>query len=230
MAKTEFPLLLVRFAFLLACTPAIRADVVFSNLTGVYDTFGLVCTDRVFGCTGMPGRGFYTYKAEAFTPIQAYFLTDVQIPIFYPTPAYKGLDYSVGLYLDNNGVPGMPLSSVGEGVSDDTVAVLTPPPNTIQLSPFTQYWIVVTSRTLVLWEGGGGASSAPSATFRYPGDLFPPPPPPSWAASGPGTLQFQVDGTPSSAAVPEPASLLLLASALSAIILARIRRPQAGKH
>ena len=73
------------------------------------------------------------------------------------------------------------------------------------LTAGSEYWLVLSpfdSTTEIGWEGGGSGSTPEATPFSGTNE---------WVNVGPYTLQFQIDGP----TVPEPASWILLGSALA---------------
>jgi hypothetical protein len=177
-----------------------RADVVFSNVTGTgtVNNFTGVCGSGAPSCT--PDG---IWAAGEFTPAANYSLTDAQALV--ATGTSSTATFNVFLYSNKSGVPGSAIEQIGFGLT----ATTNPPgslitANTVNtpitLVSGTPYWLVLApaaANSFINWANGG----SPAAPFAVSGDGGS-----TWGASGNVTDQFQIDGTP----VPEPSSFVLL--------------------
>jgi hypothetical protein len=151
-------------------------------------------------------------------------VNQVQVKVENAQIALDTGNFDIFLYSDLAGAPGSSLETLGTDLtaplSLGIVAVTGFSP--VALTSGTQYWLVVTgaagSHNFGYWAGGG--------TPTVVGELSP-------TANGAGSWfvpttsvspQFEIDGTATSAtAVPEPSTLFLLGSALTALALLRNR-------
>jgi hypothetical protein len=183
----------------------LRADVVFSNVTG---TGTVTAGASVCGPTSNACRFSDTFVGEEFTPVANYTMVDAQAFIF-ANGLGDNQTFDVFLYSNTGGVPGSVIEQIGFGL-----AATTPFPgslitaNTINtpitLTSGTPYWLVLEphlANSTVLWADGGPSFIPESASFNGGQN---------WAAGNNSTLQFQIDGAPVAAAVPEPSSFVLL--------------------
>jgi PEP-CTERM motif len=196
--------LAVSTTLLSSATPVIAA-VVFSNVVG-----------NCCGGFGVEGANYGTVSLGAsFTPAGNYLMTDAQVMVFQTIGTGGDPYFNVSLFSDAGGVPGASIATLGVGltasVGGGIVIASGAMPN---LSAGTTYWLVLTpydNATQVGWEMGGSPLVPLADTTSSTGAG-------GWLGLGPNDAQFQIDGT----AVPEPSSLLLLASgALAAIGAAR---------
>jgi hypothetical protein len=193
-------------ALLVGAAVTIHADVVFFNVTSTADVSSgsIVCGGSNGACLFLGGL----IEAEAFTPVADYTMTDAQVLVEAPEAVPGDSDFNVFLYSNSSGVPGSPIEQIGFGlaaaaayslITADTIA--TP----ITLTSGTEYWLVLKpadSGSFINW-GNGGSPSVPFAYSANGGSDWDP---------GTNTDQFQIDGAPVSASIPEPSSLLLLAT------------------
>jgi hypothetical protein len=197
-----------------------KADIVFSNLTGVNSGGIVIC--GVTPCSAF-GSGIPQTLAEQFTPSADYVFGDAIVEI---GDSFSS-DENVNVYLaaDSSGLPGSFIEQIGFGLSpsaQNTItanSIATP----IQLTSGTPYWLVVTpadSNTAVTWDDGGSAfvETAFSPTADGMSD---------WRLDGPSSGQMEIDGTPGLVtATPEP-RLLVFATCGLLIIGAGLRRNRA---
>jgi hypothetical protein len=177
----------------------VEAATIFSNYNGV-------------NCNCGEKGGF---GASAFTPVENFDFTGAAAFINIIRPPRQ---ISLMLYTSSAGLPDMELWTSGTlslGTSLELVsASYSGPP--ILLDAGTAYFLGVdlTAPSLVAWLGDG-SSSVPFAfsTSGAPG---------TWTAAGPLAEQFEVFGDPT--AIPEPASLTLLALGVAGLAGARWRR------
>jgi hypothetical protein len=140
---------------------------------------------------------------------------------FDPKPNF----FSVVLGLDNNGVPGSGLGGASAGPIPQAPSLVTLNLAPIALMAGTEYWLTMTPTPIhyTYWVGGG-SPTVPGARINWNGftgqnanspDLHQPP---MWFASGPTTLQFEIDGVPTPLATPEPSDLALLSLAMLLVL------------
>jgi hypothetical protein len=184
---------------------SMRADVVFSNLTGTGPVTGSsnVCGALASGC----GNGGGVWDASGFTPAANYSLTDAQM-LVAKSLVDAPYTFDVFLYSNNGGVPGSAIEQIGFGLTASanypgsliTANTVSTP---ITLVSGTPYWLVLapaSAKSFITWSNAG-SPEAPFAQSLDGGN--------TWGVNNDLTPQFQIDGTPV-AAVPEPSSFLLL--------------------
>jgi hypothetical protein len=208
----------------LSCCLSANADVIFSNITGPYFGGGdPICDTSSPDCP----VNFWIDSAAAFTPTVDFTLTEAQVAINDGGIGNSdGNNFDVTIWSDSNGVPGSEIGNVG------SAGIFPPaPPSIVSVSesftPFTlfagtQYWLVVEESPVdccgyVVWETGG-SSNEPTATSHCTGfedlglqcPLGPGTDPLApWTSAGSDSLQFEIDGVPIGAPVPEPSTFLL---------------------
>jgi hypothetical protein len=229
--------------FALSCCLSANADVIFSNITGPTSAFYLASGDPI--CDGSAPdchyfTGIWTDAAAAFTPTVDFTLTEAQVVINDGSVGSSdGNSFDVTIWSDSNGLPGSEIGNVGgTGISPPA------PPSILSVSesstPFTllagtQYWVVLEEISVdccgfVVWERGG-SSNEPTATstctdfdtqcLSGPGAD----PDAPWTSAGSDSLQFEIDGVPTGAPVPEPSTFLLTTIGLALCFCgARYRR------
>jgi hypothetical protein len=194
-------------AMLVVAAATAHADVVFSNVTSTSDVNNstAVCGSKAPPCPNPVGG---LIDAEAFTPSADFTMTDAQVLVIVAVGAGGDSDFNVFLYSNASGVPGSLIEQIGFDVAATTTfpgsmitanSIATP----ITLTSGTEYWLVLgpaDSDSFVGWENGG----SPSVPFAYSGDGGT-----SWGTDT-AADQFEIDGTPVTASVPEPSSLFLL--------------------
>ena len=199
-------------AALMAFAAPATADTIFSS----YNAANCLC--------GIAGSG---PNAEGFTPTANYDFSGAEA--FISNSAFSAQTISLALYSSVSGLPGVqewssgPLSvPAATGVVNSPTAFLgligaTYSGSAIPLNDGTPYFLVVDlGSSSVVWESAGNYD-APYAF--YSGGM--------WHSPGPSRLQFEVFGTPTSAAaIPEPASLTLLAAGFASVFAIRRRQHQ----
>jgi len=226
---------LPRFALLallsVFCFPA-RSDIIFSNLdTSNIGGFTPICSKSAIGSnTGCPfgtiGGGTLA-AGVAFMPSANVTVTAVKVLVAGSSPFNPNINFfSIGLSLDNSGVPGFGYAALGgAGPIPQAPSLVTLTPAPITLMAGTEYWLTMnpSSSYYTYWVGGGSAT-VPGALINWNGftgqnanspDLHQPP---MWFASGPTTLQFEIDGVPTPLATPEPSDLALLSLAMLLVL------------
>lgn len=195
---------------LLLLSPTVHADTVFSNISAT----GCGCGTFVAGIK-------YSSEslATAFTPNGNYSLTGAEARL---DGINLGGTVDFALYSDSSNVPGYMLTALGsvtlsgsaEGVF--TVSDVSKP---VALSSGTQYWLVLmpdTVPTNIYWEAGGPSNQPFATSIDVTGGS-------AWVTAGTGSFQFQINGTPAQATVPEPATTWLLFAGMGWIALGRVR-------
>jgi hypothetical protein len=184
----------------------LHADV-FTNLTG-----------PCCGGDAVAGSNFGSVSlATAFTPSVSGALADAQIVVFQVLGFGGDPHFNVSLFSDLAGAPGTLIEQFGTDLTAPATllgGIVTAQSSfNPELLAGTQYWLVLTpfdSFTEIGWEQGG-SQPVPTDFTTSPLGVG------GWTpVSGPNPeLQFQIDG------VPEPASVLLLATAFGLIVLLR---------
>lgn len=195
-------------------TPVVRAGIVFSNLA--LDCGH--CGDAIEGRNNGPPFSL----AAAFTPAGDYSLTGARA-------RFLGLldstvDFSI--HSSSNNVPGLLLAALGSAtILENTSGLFSAsgPIPSLLLSSGVEYWLVLTpgtADTLVGWQDHGSSFQQFAATTDATGLSH-------WSAVSPQSVQFEIDGTPASSAVPEPGNVWLLIPAIGSagLMLARRVRP-----
>jgi len=200
-------------AMLVVAAATAHADVVFSNVTSDVNNGTAVCGSSAPACPILFGA---LIDAEAFTPSADFTMTDAQVLMIVDVGAGSDSDFNVFLYSNASGVPGSLIEQIGFDVAATTTfpgsmitanSIATP----ITLTSGTEYWLVLgpaDSDSFVAWGNGG----SPSVPFAYSDGGT------SWSTDT-AADQFEIDGTPVTASVPEPSSLLLLATAALLLVL-----------
>lgn len=189
---------------------AAHADVVFTNISGPNGGGGTVC--------GPASQCPLESLAEEFTPTGNYQVTSVEV-VVGPSGTGNSDYFDASIYSNSSGLPGTSLgtSLAQSGASAGSVGITSGGVVGVDLTANTSYWLVLSpysTNTQVYWSNGTGTAVPetynPGSGWRTPGDV-------------PG--QFEIDGTPISAA-PEPNQIgvltLLLAVGL-VVIRKRIR-------
>jgi hypothetical protein len=207
------------FSLLLVClVPAAKADTIYSNLV----SGGSIDSNGGFGIgAGIPGNG--VALAAQFVPTSTFLFTGATL----------GMGSNVGtttadvfLMTNVSGAPGTVLESfVVNGLSTTTNMFFTV--NSIldpELLGGTPYWLAVTAAdpsSNVSWrrDSNTDINTASNLAGSDTGSSGPWSLIPAGATAMPG---FEIDGTP--VAVPEPNTLLLLASGLAGVWFAARRR------
>jgi hypothetical protein len=215
-----------------------RADIIFSNLdTSNIGGYTPICSKSATGSnTGCPfgtiGGGELS-AAAAFTPSADVTVTAVKVLVAGSSPFNPNINFfSLGLGLDNNGVPGSGLGGASAGPISQAPSLVTLILAPIALTAGTEYWLTMTPTPIyyTYWVGGGSAA-VPGALISWNGftgqngnspDLHQPP---EWFASGPTTLQFEIDGVPTPLATPEPSDLALLGLAILLVLQRALHNP-----
>jgi len=192
-------------AVVLACAASLRAGIVFSTLdgpqTGGYQVVG-------------SSNATYTPEsvAASFESDWPFLFTGAEVQIF----AIQDATFNMTLFAsDANGLPGIPLASVGTALTAPAASgvVAAVSPVTLTLAAQTQYWLVLTpavSDTQVSWGVVNGvATSAVSTTVQTDGSG-------GWVILGNEPVEFQIDGV---VETPEPGTMALAAIALGALLL-----------
>ena len=194
------------------CSGIASAGVIYSNF-GAGQTFA--------GGVGLTPA--FSAVASSFTPDATYSVDEYQIAAFRASPDTPDT-VTFSLYSDANGVPGadiesFTLSGLGYPAGND-FSESTPPPGILSedsptnpvLEAGQQYWLVMSGINPgdVTWNDDGNGQTGAAA--QNPDN--------SWTLL-PNYSQgaFEIDGTLASDAAPEPASFLMLAGGLAAIVL-----------
>jgi hypothetical protein len=225
-------------------TTLLKADIAFSNLnqTG-FNYFELGLGPGSDFTSQLLGQPFIVTGASA-----DYLLTDVQVPVsgfsFSPFTPDSPSGFNVSIYSDTiSGLPGAFIAGGGgtapfDGYPPSGPTVITVPVSGTDpvLESGATYWIVMSGGPLEWWNTGTNFC-----------DPFPPYQ--VWTNTGQGwnicyeqlssglgfstfsgVEAFQVDGTPYTPVVPEPANLIfLVAIAFVAMALFRLRRRHTGR-
>ncbi len=197
---------LLNLALAVSLAPlALRADVIFSNLSGTTPNDGVIVSGG-----GSP-KG--SAAAEAFTPTANFSMTDAEVLLV-------GGEIDLYLYTNNSGEPGTEIEELETGLSGPSGAYALETASgftAIDLTAGTEYWLVlkpVTALTDAAW-GNNGSSSVPEDYSLNGGT--------SWSTPTTYDAQFEIDGTPLTS-TPEPSELPVLLGAAAAGLLIAPRR------
>ena len=201
------------------CPLALRADVIFDNLTSPiplgFAVTGSAVPTPIGGCC-QPSAS----AAESFTPAAAYSMTEAIVDVAGAV-GYDS-DFDLSLFSDNSGLPGTSIETLGTDLHNNFGEVTVDSFSPISLNSGTTYWLVMTphdSGSSLGWSFGG-SSSAPAATSNYEAT--------TWNSQGNQTAQFEIEGTlnappPPPVTTPEPSPLPLLAAAGVMLLAFRAR-------
>jgi hypothetical protein len=231
-------------------TTLLKADIAFSNLDQTafgYFPMGSGVGFGPFGSGISLGQPFIVTGASP-----DYLLTDVQVPVSaLPTPIFSaGLpeEFDIGIYSYTSAGPGSFIAGgggiapfTGDPPSGPTLITVPVSGTDPVLESGATYWIVMSGGYVDWWNTG--VNSLPPIDLPYtPYQVWT-----SWgqgwnlgyyqfaAGNSPnsvnsGVQEFQVDGTPYTPVVPEPANLVfLVAIAFVAMALFRLRRRHTGR-
>ncbi len=201
-------------ACLLAAASPLRSAVIFSNITATNSGSAVVLGPSV------PVTGPQSIAA-AFTAAVNSTMNEAQVKA---QGAGGTPEVDLFLYSDNSGAPGSSLETLGTDVAPP---LFPTPPGVVAVTGFaplaltagTQYWLVMTpfgSAGQIGWTAGGLPAVQTDASHTSNG-IAP------WTVLPGISVQFEIDGTPSSS-TPEPGMAGLLAAGLGALALIGVRR------
>ncbi len=196
---------------IVATLPA-SADVVFNDF-GAGNSYQSGIGNTVSAAGSL--TGFLDEQAMAFTPSGNFTLSQIDVAIGHVSGTNSVM---LSLNSDSGGLPGGAIESwtltslpqFGMAGIFETVT----PVSSVTLTSGTQYWVVaspIASDTWDAWNLNNTGSTNPAASNSGGG----------WA-TGETTSAFDVLGTP--AGVPEPTSIVLLATVLGSLAFALRRR------
>jgi hypothetical protein len=214
------------FTFVLfVCCLSARADVIFSNITGDVSSGAFpVCAAGYSinpGCPFRGNAGGVDSVAAVFTPSADFTLTDAEVLVSGEN--INSNTFTLSVNSDVNGIPGSAISGIGTGLIPLNKEFMFPPPsvvtvdfNPVTLTAGTQYFLTMQSFGPTPWFYGG-SSSVPTAEISFDATLgtnacATPLKSAQWCPVEPTTLQFQIDGSPALATVPEPSYLSVMAA------------------
>jgi len=188
-----------------ALSTNLRADVIFSSITGPC-CGGLAVTGSTFSSESV---------ATAFVPSVSEFLADAEAVVFAVGGFGGDPHFNMALFSSVSGAPGSLIEQLGTDLTAPAAALggIIKAASSLHPTLFadTQYWVVLTpfdNLTDVGWEQGGSVPSPVDSTISPLGIG-------GWApVGGPNPdLQFQIDG------VTEPCSLLLFVTVVGTALV-----------
>ena len=169
------------------------------------------------GPPGVPPSGSDWAMSLTVPVASDYFLSGISVPLFSNTGTSLA-DFTIAS-ADASGAPGTPLELIQLSVSSPTPVIYT---GNSTLHPLltkgTTYWLELSAHnvgTTVTWNAAAGLQSG-IAAGRVAGRLFTAGSFLPWSVTTRTQAAFSVSGTPTTAAVPEPATADLLGMGLLA--------------
>lgn len=204
---SRFSLGISALALLLTVSSSAQADTLFSSLPSGNSGVG------VTGPTSSPG--FYTEVAGKFSPFETATLTSILVPFYHNSGNNDALTFT--LYDNVSNLPGaslatftLPAGSLAGFSSPNPLYSLNF--GSILLTAGTSYWLgaATTTTTYDVWLQNGTGLTVPTGIRNFPNSAF--------SLNGNVNVAFQVNGTPTAAATPEPGTLTLLLGASLAML------------
>jgi len=199
--------------------PAYAAEIVFSNLSPPDNSYNRSAGVVIAG-PGVPPPLRAQIPAVAFTPDDDFTLTQIGVALTHfsgTNSAMLSLDSSSG------GLPDGTIESwslTGLPAGSNTILQTVTPDIPVSLVSGTQYWLVVSpiaSDTNDIWNFSLTDTTSPTAVSPNGGSSF-------FLTPASQRPAFAVLGNPVGSEVPEPTSLVLLATGIVGIVGMALRR------